>query len=621
MLLDLRKKLFGVLLMLCVSVLPLSAKDDHNLTDAQLYAVMGIITSFILSSENPKELALKKIKAYAGSDGNTSVPSIQDYTKAQVVGVDSRTLTAMNDTIASMDATEADSTAKIQQILDTILSLPPVLTLNGDANMTVELGSSYVEQGATALDALDGNLTSAIVITGTVDSNSVGTYIVFYNAIDGSGNIATEVTRTVNVVDTIAPTTPTLSADIPSETIDNNITVEVNGEVGAKVYVNGLAVATVGEDGKVKVTLLLNSGDNSFSITLRDEFNNQSDAVSFSVLSPISINLNSTTFGEFNFSEDRDFFKITITQPGELSIYTSGGIDTYGQLFDSNGVEISHNDDTEGEFNFMISKYLSEGVYFVKVRHINTIGNYSLHTDFVNDDHGNSFDTATKVALNSSVSGNIEFGLDFDIFKIEPTKSGKLIVLISDDTYLYLLDSSFSVIFNGYNIYKNISKGNYYIVATNVFRPNGTGSYALDISFDDHGNTIDEATNIDTNISVLGEFEKEGDFDFFKIDVTQSGELTVNSSGNKDTFGYLLDADGNEIISDDDSGEVRNFSFSVNLQKGIYFIKIRPYYNSDTGSYSLNVSFNKDDANEECDPILNLLCSGHMDSNCNCVEQ
>jgi len=31
--------------------MPLSAKDDHNLTDVQLHAVMGIITNFILSSD------------------------------------------------------------------------------------------------------------------------------------------------------------------------------------------------------------------------------------------------------------------------------------------------------------------------------------------------------------------------------------------------------------------------------------------------------------------------------------------------------------------------------------------------------------------------------------------
>lgn len=40
-----------MLLMFCVSAMPLSAKDDHNLTEVQLHAVLGIITNFILSSD------------------------------------------------------------------------------------------------------------------------------------------------------------------------------------------------------------------------------------------------------------------------------------------------------------------------------------------------------------------------------------------------------------------------------------------------------------------------------------------------------------------------------------------------------------------------------------------
>ena len=47
----LRREFFAVWLMFFVSVMPLSAQEDHNLTDTQLHAVMGIITNFILSSD------------------------------------------------------------------------------------------------------------------------------------------------------------------------------------------------------------------------------------------------------------------------------------------------------------------------------------------------------------------------------------------------------------------------------------------------------------------------------------------------------------------------------------------------------------------------------------------
>lgn len=81
----------------------------------------------------------------------------------------------------------------------------PSITLTGAASINVEQGSTYTEQGATALDSVDG--TVIVTIAGDiVDANTAGTYIVTYDAIDVAGNSATQLTRTVNVADTIAPT-------------------------------------------------------------------------------------------------------------------------------------------------------------------------------------------------------------------------------------------------------------------------------------------------------------------------------------------------------------------------------------------------------------------------------
>jgi formylglycine-generating enzyme required for sulfatase activity len=55
-----------------------------------------------------------------------------------------------------------------------------------------------VEPGATASDTLDGNLTNQVTITGAVDVNSTGTYVLTYSVSDAAGNDS-NVTRTVNV--------------------------------------------------------------------------------------------------------------------------------------------------------------------------------------------------------------------------------------------------------------------------------------------------------------------------------------------------------------------------------------------------------------------------------------
>ena len=60
-------------------------------------------------------------------------------------------------------------------------STPPVITLNGSNPTVVELGDVYVEAGATA-DT--GELVS---VSGSVNTNAVGTYTLTYTAIDDWG--------------------------------------------------------------------------------------------------------------------------------------------------------------------------------------------------------------------------------------------------------------------------------------------------------------------------------------------------------------------------------------------------------------------------------------------------
>jgi hypothetical protein len=71
--------------------------------------------------------------------------------------------------------------------------------------MVVAHGSVYVDSGATALDNIDGDITASIMTGGTVDTGHTGTYILTYDVTDIAGNPATQVTRSVTVVDMTAP--------------------------------------------------------------------------------------------------------------------------------------------------------------------------------------------------------------------------------------------------------------------------------------------------------------------------------------------------------------------------------------------------------------------------------
>lgn len=77
----------------------------------------------------------------------------------------------------------------------------PVISLNGNSVISVITGNTYIEQGATANDNRDGDISKNIEISGDVDTSKEGTYIVTYSVKDSSGNVSS-VKRNVIVSNT-----------------------------------------------------------------------------------------------------------------------------------------------------------------------------------------------------------------------------------------------------------------------------------------------------------------------------------------------------------------------------------------------------------------------------------
>jgi hypothetical protein len=74
---------------------------------------------------------------------------------------------------------------------------PPVIYLNGDAEMKWSVGTAYADPGATASDNEDGTV-AVNIDASEVDVNKAGTYTVHLTATDKEGNSA-DVHRTVHV--------------------------------------------------------------------------------------------------------------------------------------------------------------------------------------------------------------------------------------------------------------------------------------------------------------------------------------------------------------------------------------------------------------------------------------
>ena len=114
---------------------------------------------------------------------------------------------------------------------------------------------------------------------------------------------------------------------------------------------------------------------------------------------------------------DRDYFHFEVTALTEAAIYTVGAVDSYGELFDAGGREISSTDDGGDGDNFRIEPLLWPGTYYVRVSSNSSAatGSYTLHLE------GTQPSIATLSLDGSTVSGTIVESDESNFFRIETT--------------------------------------------------------------------------------------------------------------------------------------------------------------------------------------------------------
>ncbi len=207
----------------------------------------------------------------------------------------------------------------------------PVITLIGASVINLVTGDDYIEEGAKAVDKIDGDL-KVTDVTGDVDTTKSGEYLIVYRVKDSVGNVA-ELTRKVIVA---AP-----DKEAPRVTLKGSATV--NLKIGESYEELGASAIDI-EDGDVSVSIegsvdTSQIGDTTINYRAKDSAGNAAMATRKVIVTlpdteaPI-ITLNSVstirlkTGGSYNeagaIATDKEDGNIAVDIKGQVDSNTSG---------------------------------------------------------------------------------------------------------------------------------------------------------------------------------------------------------------------------------------------------------------------------------------------------------
>ncbi len=328
-----------------------------------------------------------------------------------------------------------------------------------------------------------------------------------------------------------------------------------------------------------------------------------------------------------------DYYKINLSSSGKITVSLNGNLGAiYFYLYDASGSEIDSfydvKDSNSDTLKWKKSYDLVSGDYYIVFsERSNKTGDYRFDVSFSSaqesfsenqENKDNSLERSNELAFSNTYRGQIAKNDGSDYYKINLTSSGKITVSLNgnlDAIYFYLYNASGSEIDSFYEVKDSNSdtlkwkksydlvSGDYYIVFSE--RSNKTGDYRFDVGFssaqetfgenqENKNNSLERSNKIAFSNTYRGQIAKNDGSDYYKINLTSSGKITVSLNGNLDAiYFYLYNASGSEIDSfydvKDSNSDTLKWKKSYDLVSGDYYIVFSERSNK-TGSYSFSVS-------------------------------
>jgi secreted trypsin-like serine protease len=320
---------------------------------------------------------------------------------------------------------------------------------------------------------------------------------------------------------------------------------------------------------------------------------------------------NGSTGGVINSSGDPDFFRFTIATNSQVTLRTTGSMDTMGALFNQAGSMLASNDDADGGLNFRITTTLSAGTYFVRVTGFGSAtGSYVLvrsaqplaqpeiavllGTSDIPTGGSQAFGSLlTGQAVDRTFtilnSGNASLGIQnltmtgSAAFRVVTLPAASILPGRTSNFVVRFAPTSAGSHSATLRIANNDANENPFVLVL-------SGSATVPI-VDDFPNTLGSSSYVvSVGGSVNGRLERMGDADTFRFYLSRTTSVRIQTTGSTDTYGHLYNSSRTQIMEDDDSGYDFNFLMARTLAPGWYYVKVRGFADVVTGAYTLRIS-------------------------------
>ena len=275
------------------------------------------------------------------------------------------------------------------------------------------------------------------------------------------------------------------------------------------------------------------------------------------------------------------------------------------ETMDSNWtVEEDAWEEGDGSLAYAITGLTNGTEYDVQVRAVDeddVDGAWSATTSATPADHGDTRAAATSVTAGARVWGAIDPAADEDYFSFSVSSTADYwIYTLGDlDTVGELLDSNGmsidindrgSVLPNPDNffLWHRLESGTYYLKVTGYVSTDEP--YILRVREFTDTTSRGNAATLAIDGFASGTIDPEDDDDYFKLELSETTEVAIRTSGFPDTLGELYDNYGTQIAYNDDGylpGGWKNFLIRESLNAGVYYVKVSSYNGDSGGAYTV----------------------------------